>query len=189
MRASAALGVVLALVAAGCGGGEESSSLAPSATAATDTVAESLPGPVAETRAAILAAAEAGDYELLRPALDQEIFLSDYGFGNEQPDPVSKWQALGQTPLKAMNALLRMPVTVRDTNEGTLYEWPRFLPSQDAPAARLEDLTPSERELFGTFMSEAELAQAFNPDYGYTAPRIGILADGKWWFFVLESGP
>jgi hypothetical protein len=38
-------------------------------------------------------------------------------------------------------------------------------------------------------MSEDELAQAFRPDYGYTAPRLGILADGTWWFFVAEAGP
>ena len=27
------------------------------------------------------------------------------------------------------------------------------------------------------------------PEYGYVNPRLGILADGTWWFFVLEGGP
>jgi hypothetical protein len=170
----------LAVVAAGCGSEEA----APPAAAATDTSAADLAGPVAETRSAILAAAEAGDYERLRPVLEQEVFLSDYGFGNEQPDPVGQWQELGPEPLETMDALLHMPHVVRETNEGTLYEWPRFNPDSNA-----EDVTPAEHDLFLTFMSEDDLRQAFNPDYGYTAPRLGILADGTWWFFVAEPGP
>jgi hypothetical protein len=26
-------------------------------------------------------------------------------------------------------------------------------------------------------------------EYGYTSPRLGILEDGTWWFFILEGGP
>jgi hypothetical protein len=188
---------VLTLVSTGCGDTEASSS-APAASetsltgnsgptdtaGATDTSAEGLPGPVAATRATILGAAEDGDYDQLRSVLDQEVFLSDYGFGNDQQDPIEAWSELGSRPLKTMSAVLRMRHVVRDTNEGTLYEWPRLNPDSEP-----EDMTSAERELFLSFMSEAELEEAFNPDYGYTAPRIGILADGTWWFFVAEPGP
>jgi hypothetical protein len=172
--------IVLVVVASGCGSGEAS----PPIPADTGTSAEALPGPVGETRSAILAAAEGGDYERLRPVLDQKVFLSDYGFGNEQPDPIGRWQELGTEPLETMNALLHMRHVVRETNEGTLYQWPRL-----DPDSKPTDLTPAERDLFLTFMSEDELRQAFDPEYGYTAPRLGILADGTWWFFVAEQGP
>ena len=82
-----------------------------------------------------------------------------------------------------MRALLQMPHVVRETNERTLYQWPRFNPDSNAA-----DVTPAERDLFLTFMAEDELLQAFDPEYGYTAPRLGILADRTWWFFVAEPG-
>jgi hypothetical protein len=166
---------VLALLASGCMGDQ--------ASAPADT-AKDAPKSLSNTRAVILAAAEAGDYERLRPVLDQDVFLSDWGFGSDGPDPVRRWQELGPEPLKTMGALLRMPHIVRETNEGTLHEWPRFTPDSTA-----KDVTEAERELFLSFMSEDELRQAFNPDYGYTAPRLGILADGTWWFFIVEPGP
>lgn len=136
------------------------------------------------TRSAIQAAAESGGYEQLRPVLDRAVFLSDFGFGNEQPDPIRRWAEMGPAPLETMAALLRMPHAVRETNEGTLYEWPRFNPDSDAG-----DLSAPEREIFLTFMTEDELATAFGPEYGYTGPRLGILADGTWWFFLLQGGP
>jgi hypothetical protein len=171
--------VLAALTVAGCGSNEASSP----PRGDTETSADAFPRPIADTRAAILAAADAGDYERLRPVLDQEVFLSDYGFGDEQPDPIAKWQELGPVPLETMQALLHMRHVVRETNEGTLYEWPILNPD-----SRPEDVTSAERDLFLTFMTEDELRQAFNPDYGYTAPRLGILADGTWWFFVAEAG-
>jgi hypothetical protein len=179
MRGTLALVFLVVAAAAGCGS-EETTTLV----AATETSAHGLPEAVAETRAAILAAAQAGDYEQLRSVIEQDVFLSDYGFGEEQPDPVAKWQELGSRPLQTMGAVLRMRHVVRETNEGTLYQWPRL-----DPDSKPEDMTSEERELFLTFMNEEELKQAFNPDYGYTAPRLGILADGTWWFFIAEPGP
>jgi hypothetical protein len=187
-----ALLVTVALLA-GCGNGAPSSAggtdtSAPEAPATTpepaETSASGLPDPVAATRAAILAAADAGDYEQLRSVIDEEVFLSDYGFGGSQPDPVAKWQELGTAPLETMRAVLQMRHVVRETNEGTLYQWPRYNPDSER-----EDMTARDRNFFLSFMTEDELEQAFSPDYGYTAPRLGILADGTWWFFVAESGP
>jgi hypothetical protein len=143
-----------------------------------------LPDDVEHTRSAILDAAADGDYAALRPLIKREAFLSDYGFGRSQPDPVAHWRKLGPKPLTTMGVLLRMPHQVRTTNEGTLYQWPRFGPDSEPG-----DMSSKERRLLRMIMTEAQLRAAIRPEYGYTAPRLGILADGTWWFFVLTGGP
>lgn len=30
---------------------------------------------------------------------------------------------------------------------------------------------------------------AFIPEYGYTGPRLGILSDRTWWFFLSGGAP
>lgn len=168
--ATATVFAVLAFLAAGC----------------QDDEAEpaELPDPVAETRSGILRAAESRDYDRLRAVIDLEVFLSDYGFGGSQPDPVRRWRKLGPEPLETMAVLLRMPHQVRETNEGTLYQWPRF-----GPDSVPEDVSDSERALLREIMTEAQLRELILPEYGYTAPRLGILADGTWWFFILNRAP
>lgn len=163
---------VAALAGSGCGGSETKPSSG-----------EGLPGPVAETRSAILAAAESGEYAPLRDVVDPESFLSDFGFG-EESDPVGRWENMGAKPLETMGTLLRMPHAVRQTNEGTVYEWPQF--NADSSAG---DVSAAERELLLKIMTEDELTNAFLPEYGYTGPRLGILADGDWWFFVSAGAP
>lgn len=180
MRVPALALVVAAVASAGCSGTEE---VSPSATTTTRSPS-GLPSGVAATHSKLLAAAEAGEYELLRPVLDRAVFLSDFGFGNDQPDPIDRWKALGPKPLDTMGAILRMPHAVKETNEGTLYQWPRLDPDSNAG-----DVTPAEREAFLTFMTDGELANAFRPEYGYTGPRLGILADGTWWFFLSAGAP
>jgi hypothetical protein len=174
---------VLALVGFGCGGSENAPVASSVGSEATTSSAEGLPGPVAETRSAILAAAESGEYEPLRDVVDSKSFLSDFGFG-EEPDPVGRWEQMGSKPLEAMGTLLRMPHAVRETNEGTLYEWPQF--NADSSAG---DVSAGEREALLTIMTEDELTNAFLPEYGYTGPHLGILADGDWWFFVSGGAP
>jgi hypothetical protein len=177
----------LLLVALGCTGDESSDASREATTteATTEPVPPQpgLPGPVSSTRAAILEAAETGDYDRLRPLVDADVFLSDFGFGRE-PDPTGRWQALGRRPLETMNVLLRMDYVVQETNEGTLYQWPRL-----GPDSSPDDLSARERELFSTIMTSDELEALVLPEVGYTAPRLGILADGTWWFFIMESGP
>jgi hypothetical protein len=178
MKASALCIVVLALLVPACG--SETSS--PGESAGSETSAEGLPAPVADKRSAILAAAEKGDYEALRPLIDREVFLSDFGFGKDGPDPVDRWQEMGPKPLQMMGVLLRMPHAVRETNEGTLYQWPIYDPN-----SRAGDLSAEDRKLFRTIMTEDELENLILPELGYTAPRLGLLADGGWWFFILEG--
>jgi hypothetical protein len=181
---------IVALVVPGCGSEKSPSPEATSSSAVTgnsavtgssETSAEGLPAPVSETRSAILAAAESGEYRSLQALVKPDVFLSDFGFGNE-PDPVGRWQEMGPKPLETMGAVLRMPHAVRETNEGTLYQWPRF----DANST-MENLTGPERDLLLTFMTEDELTNAFLPELGYTGPRLGILANGNWWFLILEA--
>jgi hypothetical protein len=174
---------IAALMGSGCGGSETAPSASSGGSEATTSSADGLPGSVAETRSAILAAAESGEYEPLRDVVDPESFLSDFGFGDE-PDPVGRWEQMGPKPLEAMGTLVRMPHAVRETNEGTLYEWPKF--DADSSAG---DVSADERELLLTIMTEDELANAFLPEYGYTGPHLGILADGDWWFFVSGGAP
>jgi hypothetical protein len=129
-------------------------------------------------------AAQSRDYDRLRPLIELEVFLSDYGFGRGQPDPVARWRKLGPKPLETMGVLLRMPHQVRETNEGTLYQWPRL-----GPNSKTGDMSDSERALFRTIMTDAQVRNLISPDYGYTAPRLGILADGTWWFFIRSRAP
>jgi len=142
---------------------------------------EELPGSVAQTRAAILAAASARDYGALEPIVDAEVFLSDAGFG---VDPIAHWRDLGTAPLEAMEVVLAMPHTVRETNEGTLYQWPRFT-ADSAP----DDMSAAEKDALTMLLGESGLEAAFQQETGYVAPRLGILADGTWWFFILNRDP
>jgi hypothetical protein len=132
-----------------------------------------LPEPTSTTREAILRATRAGDQDALRRLIDPQLFISD----------VDR-RRFGERSLRTMEVLLEMPHQVRDTNEGTLYQWPRFGPDSN-PGAMSED----ERRALRRIMSDAELRDAILPEVGYTAPRLGILEDGRWWFFVLSAGP
>jgi hypothetical protein len=170
---------VLALAGAACGSEEAAS---PGATSGSNTSVQGLPAAVEETRSAILAAAEKGDYNDLRAVVDPKVFLSDFGFGTG--DPVKRWQELGPNPLETMGVILRMSPSVRETNEGTLYQWPNYDPDSHAG-----DLSAADRKLFRTIMSEEEVENLILPEVGYTSPRLGILTDGTWWFFIRESGP
>lgn len=125
---------------------------------------------MAETRSRILSAAEAGDYDRLPPLL--------------RDDGPATWGRRGEKPLQTIAVVLRMPHQVRETGEGTLYQWPRY-----GPNSKPGDLSASDRELFRKVMTEAQIRELILPEYGYVTPRLGILANGTWWFFVLEGGP
>ena len=177
------------VLGAACTGDDPPSASETTTDSSTETVVatepvptvEELPDPVAQTRATILAAASAEDYDALEPIVDAESFVSDAGFG---VDPVAHWRNLGTEPLEAMAVVLALPHTVRETNEGTLYQWPRFTPDSDP-----EDMSPAERDALTALLGEDGLEASFQDETGYIAPRLGILADGTWWFFVVEPNP
>jgi hypothetical protein len=182
-RALVALAGALAL--AGCGGTEtvtvtESETTTETATE-TETVTQTetaaaepvgLPPPVAETHAALLAAAEAGDYEALRPLLPASGF--SYTFGGEvQGGPIAYWQRVetqtDERPIEILARILRLPYTL----SGGHYIWPFAYDKQQ------NELTAHERELLG------DLANSYSgAGSGYLGWRTGIEPDGTWRFFI-----
>jgi hypothetical protein len=134
-----------------------------------------------------LRAAEHEDYEMLRPLLDPKVFLSDFGFGTrDEPDPISRWAEMEEKPLETMAVLLDMQYTVEETNEGRLYRWPIY----DAEYKTLGEMRVRDRRSFRSIMSKEELSRLISDaEYGYVGPRLGLLRDGTWWFFILEPGP
>jgi hypothetical protein len=158
-----------ALIAPGCGSDE------------TAPMQEQRPASFEETREAILAAVDKADYGALRALIEPASFLSDFGFGEER-DPVGRWEKMCSEPLETMGILLQMEPVVRETNEGTLHQWPGY---DSEPG----DLTAEDRARFATVMSNGELDRLITDEYGYTGPKLGILADATWWFFILEGGP
>lgn len=139
------------------------------------TVSDSqLPARVEETRAALLAAAEAGDYEELRPYVSPELA---YTFGGPvEGGPIAYWQELERTtderPLETLAELLRLPYVL---SRG-IYVWPWTYTVE-----RAADLSAHERELLAPLGSPGEL---FAPGAGYLGWRTGISPDGTWTFFV-----
>jgi hypothetical protein len=136
--------------------------------------ASALPAAVEETRAALLEAAESGDYEALRPLIPAQF---KYTFGSPvDGGPIAYWQELERTtderPLEALTAILKMPyVLIRG-----FYYWPWA-----HAATRSEDLSPHERELLAPLGSPSEL---FPEGSGYFGWRAAIAPDGTWVFFV-----
>jgi hypothetical protein len=139
----------------------------------TETVAgpaEGLPGPVAETHAALLKAAEARDYEALRPLIPAQ-FSYTFGIPNEG-GPIPYWVVIeeegGESPIEMLARILRMPYTlVRG-----IYVWPFAYDRQP------DELTAHERTLLGN------LADDFGAGSGYLGWRTGIAPDGTWRFFI-----
>jgi predicted small lipoprotein YifL len=185
VRRRVATGLAIALLAplAACSGDDDPSAVPPAASEpSVDTApAEDSADPVEQTRAAILAAVAAGDYDALEPLIDAETFLSDAGFG---ADPIEHWRSQGTAPLEAMAAVLSLPSTVLETNEGQLHQWPRLTADSDP-----EDMSEQEREVLTGLLGEEALAQTFNSETGYVAPRLAILADGTWFSFIQNPAP
>jgi hypothetical protein len=139
----------------------------------TEAAAPGLPAPVARTHAAVLAAAEAGDYEALRPLLGAGF---RYTFGGPVAGgPIAHWQNLedaGARPLEALAAVLRLPYTL---SRG-LYVWPFAYDLSQA-----DEVTAHERALLEP-LGGAD--RVFVPGTGYLGWRAGIEPDGDWVFFV-----
>ena len=141
-----------------------------------ETAPGGVPAAVEETRAALLAAAESGDYEALRPLIPADGgFKYTFG-GHVDGGPIAYWQELERTtearPLEALAAVLRMPYTL---SRGYYY-WPFAYDVAD-----VADLSPHERELLAPL---GPLDTVFVEGTGYLGWRAGIAPDGTWVFFV-----
>jgi hypothetical protein len=142
----------------------------------SETSPGGVPAAVERTRAALLAAAESGDYEALR-ALIPANGAFKYTFGEPvEGGPIAYWQNLERTtearPLETLAAVLRMPYTL---SRGYYY-WPFAYDVAD-----VTDLSPHERELLAPL---GPLDRVFVKGTGYLGWRAGIAPDGTWVFFV-----
>ncbi len=147
-----------------------------STTISTSAAAEtSLPAAVEETRAALLAAAETGDYEALRPLVPATGFEYTFG-GPVEGGPVAYWQELERTsverPLETLAKILRMPYTL---SRG-IYVWPFAY-----DIAERDEITAHERELLEPL---GPLDTLFVEGTGYLGWRAGIEPDGSWVFYL-----
>lgn len=133
-----------------------------------------LPAAVEETRAALLEAAESGDYEALRPLLPDEF---EYTFGGPvEGGPIAYWQELERTteqrPLETLATILELPYVL--TRGYYVWPWAYALRSAD-------ELSPHERELLAPL---GPVSSLFPEGIGYLGWRAGIAPDGTWTFYV-----
>ncbi|MGH3127747.1 MAG: hypothetical protein ACRDPX_07500 [Gaiellaceae bacterium] len=140
-------------------------------TTATET---GLPAPVGQTRAALLEAAESGDYEALRPLVSDSL---EYTFGSPvEGGPIAYWQRLEEDtdarPLESLAAILKMPYVL---SRG-YYVWPWAYTVETAG-----DLSEHEVELLAPLGPPSQL---FPAGSGYLGWRAGFAPDGTWAFFV-----
>ena len=184
-RALLIVGAVVLLVAGGVGGWfaaretEEAVTVTDTTTATTTAASEAaetgLPAAVEETRAALLAAAEPGDYEALRPLVPATGFEYTFG-GPVEGGPIAYWQELERTsverPLENLAEVLRMPYTL---SRG-IYVWPFAY-----DIAERDEITAHERELLEPL---GPLDTLFIEGTGYLGWRAGIEPDGSWVFYV-----
>jgi len=198
-RASGIAVGMMAVVAAGCGGGPERDAGAPDQdTAAPDTAAiavetpacsaaeldphapeqAGLPPAVAEMRRAIVRAAVACDYDRLESLALQGGAAFTYSFGDDAR-PAEYWrenEAAGEDPIAMLVRTLALPWAreTLDIEPFVYYVWPSayLIESSDEDWAALGALySPEEIDLFR--------------DYGsFIGWRVGITETGDWRFFV-----
>ena len=139
------------------------------------STATDIPAAVEETRAALLEAAESGDYEGLRALIPSDGFEYTFG-GPVAGGPIAYWQRLEQEtderPLETLAAILELPYVL---SRG-YYVWPWAY-----TVASRADLSKHERELLSPLGAPDELVL---DGTGYLGWRAGIAPDGTWSFFV-----
>jgi hypothetical protein len=133
---------------------------------------EAPPDAVLGKRAAMLAAAEAADYDALAELTDPNEFEYTFG-GPVDGGPAAFWRQAEErgedpTPADALAAVLRMPYTL---SRG-IYVWPFAYDKTE------DELTSYERGLLRPLGRGGAFAD------GYLGWRAGIRPDGRWVFFV-----
>jgi hypothetical protein len=134
-----------------------------------------IPGSVAETREAILAAAQAQDWEALRALIPDEGFT--FSFSGES-DPIRYWKRLeseGHVPV--IGDILPAVLGTEPGFQRGVFVWPAQATEEPArwDEADIEALTAIHAEEDVRGFQEAGLY------YGW---RVGIDRDGTWMFFV-----
>jgi hypothetical protein len=146
---------------------------------------DSLPPAVLEMIGLIREAAEAGDIEVLRDAIDWNEMKPDFGT-DALKDPIAHFKAQsadgsGRDILGVLKDLIEgVPAVVpygRDVENNRLFVWPRF---SDAPPAGLsgDDLAAFER-----LVPDASARAAMIQEGRYRGWRFVLGADGTWHTF------
>jgi hypothetical protein len=140
------------------------------------TITDELPAAVQRTRAALIDAAAASDYDALAGLIPESGFTYTYG-GPFPGGPTAYWKQIAQesdpSPFAVLKLLLGMPYT----KVGDNYVWP-FAYDRD-PAS----LTDAELDMVSRVASPQEI-QLWQESGHYLGWRVGIRSDGTWIFFV-----
>jgi hypothetical protein len=134
-----------------------------------------LPATVAQTRAAILEAAQLRDYDALAKLIPDSGFTFSYGSGDSAIDYWKDLEAAGEQPLRTMGALLLL----KHTRAGDIYVWPW---AYDKDPANLTDA--QKQALAGAGAATVEQLDQMAELGHYLGWRLGIRKDGTWMFFV-----
>lgn len=146
-----------------------------------DTSAPSgLPGPVAETYAAILEALVDCDFDTLGELASAGERDFTYSFGGSD-DPAGFWS--GQTPNSETIALLAGVMTKSFGMMETQFVADELTELYYWPAAFGPDPTDEQWDEVRDLYSDDEIAQ-MQEFGGYIGYRAGIAEDGEWVFFV-----
>lgn len=140
-----------------------------------------LPAPVAKTRDAIKAAADAGDLKALGKIADPNRFT--YSFGADSGDPTAFWESLkteGTDVAATISALLDMGCVYFDIEgDTTYYEWPT------ASEIAYQYLTAEEIDALKALYGDVETQYVEGTAVGYYVGwRLLIAKDGRWDSFV-----
>jgi hypothetical protein len=136
---------------------------------------DGLPAAVAETRAAIWAAARTCDWSALTDLAGDTLTWS---FGGEPGDPTPFWKSIeaSEQPTFYMAELLTMPYGTRQTDNGTVYSWP------SAFGLEWSEVSAAIRTELGRIYEDSDFA--LWEEFGYGGYRVGIREDGTWMYFV-----
>ena len=141
-----------------------------------------LPPRVAATRAAIIRAAIACDYESLGELARAGSRPFTYSFGQQGASaPGELWRQAeqrGEPVLRTLVEILRLPYATSPVEESAQYRWPSAFGFD-----RWEDIPAEDREALRRVFSDAELKR-FEQFGSYIGHRVGIEAAGEWLFFV-----
>jgi hypothetical protein len=134
-----------------------------------------LPGRVAETREAILAAARTRDFEGLRALIPEEGFT--FSFGGDT-DPIAYWKRLeSEGHMPVFGDILPMVLGTQPGFDRGVFVWPAQAVEDPAEwdEQDIESLTAIHAE---------EDVRSFQDAGLYLGWRVGIERDGTWVFFV-----
>lgn len=139
-----------------------------------------LPGPVAEMRADVVAAAVACDLQRLEELAVAGPGDFTFSFGGGE-SPAAFWRSAeegGEELLRILVQVLQRPFGTREVDGTTQYLWPSAFAYPE-----WEDVPPPEREALEPLYDEDDLAN-FARFGSYAGYRVGVTEDGNWLFFV-----